>query len=114
LGGLVRFLNFQPDPPKPSLYNLGLASNYPPESRTPIPKARAVVVHTENGFVALSLICPHLGCTVSLASDGYTCPCHGSRFNLEGSVQNGPASKPMTILKIGENAQGELILHTGS
>jgi cytochrome b6-f complex iron-sulfur subunit len=114
LGGLLEFLGFQPDPAPPTQFDLGPASNYPFGSRTPVPEARAILLHDGSGFTALSLICPHLGCTVGLAPDGYACPCHGSRFTLDGSVRNGPASQPMRGLRIEETSDGRLILHTGS
>jgi cytochrome b6-f complex iron-sulfur subunit len=113
VGGLVEFLAFQPDPAPPTQYDLGAASDYPPGSRTPVPEARAVVLHNASGFTALSLVCPHLGCTVALEPEGYACPCHGSRFNLDGSVQNGPASQPMETLSVVETSEGQLILHAG-
>ena len=49
--------------------------------------------------VAVSRRCTHAGCTVGLpASSGANlkCPCHGSQYNAQGSVQNGPASNPLT------------------
>lgn len=112
LGGLIKFLGFQPDPAPPSEFDLGSASDYPLDSRTEIPQAQAVLLHDDTGFTALSLVCPHLGCTVRLEADGYACPCHGSRFNTDGSVQNGPASQPMHALEVEETAEGNLILHT--
>ncbi|GAA5075050.1 ubiquinol-cytochrome c reductase iron-sulfur subunit [Nocardia iowensis] len=47
-------------------------------------------------FVGLSAVCTHAGCKVTSVSDGtINCPCHGSRFGLDGAVSNGPAAKPL-------------------
>jgi len=113
LGTLLRFISFQSEQSPPSQYDLGVASAYPTGSRTPVPKAQAIIIHNEQGFSALSLICPHLGCTVNVNNDGFACPCHGSRFQLDGSLRNGPAGHPLTALRVEVNAANHLILYTG-
>jgi Rieske Fe-S protein len=44
--------------------------------------------------------CSHLGCSVALNAEAKTfdCPCHGSRFNLDGTVHQGPAAYPLSDL----------------
>ncbi len=44
--------------------------------------------------------CSHLGCSINFNKDQGTfdCPCHGSRFNLDGSVLHGPAAAPLSHL----------------
>ena len=47
-------------------------------------------------FKGLSSVCTHKGCNVNQVADGLiVCPCHGSKFNLDGTVANGPATKPL-------------------
>jgi Rieske Fe-S protein len=47
---------------------------------------------TDTAFTAIDAVCTHEGCTVS-GADGaiYVCPCHGSRYNRDGQVIQGPA-----------------------
>lgn len=44
------------------------------------------------GFVAR---CTHAGCAVAVKNGGIECPCHGSRFTLDGEVERGPAVEPL-------------------
>jgi Rieske Fe-S protein len=47
-------------------------------------------------FKGLSATCTHKGCTVDTVANGtIDCPCHGSKFNLDGSVAHGPAERPL-------------------
>lgn len=59
-----------------------------------------------NGF---SAICTHAGCTLSEVLDGtIDCKCHGSKFNLDGSVAKGPATTPLESKPI--TVQGDSII----
>ena len=112
LGGLLRFLDFDPDPAPKKKFDLGPASNYLLGSRTLLADSPAVLLHTESGFSALSLVCTHLGCTVEQKTDGFACPCHGSRFDADGKMIYGPAVKPLRPLRIEITEDNRLILHT--
>ena len=60
-------------------------------------------------FKGFSAICTHKGCTVNKVADGtIDCPCHGSKFNLDGSVANGPATKPLESAAV--TVQGDSIV----
>jgi glycine/D-amino acid oxidase-like deaminating enzyme/nitrite reductase/ring-hydroxylating ferredoxin subunit len=45
----------------------------------------------------VSLRCTHLGCLLRFngAERSWDCPCHGSRFDVDGSVLEGPAVRPL-------------------
>jgi cytochrome b6-f complex iron-sulfur subunit len=112
LGGLIKFLSYEMDPAPPSEYDLGLASDYPPGSRIVLAYIPAAIIHNDSGFLALSLVCTHLGCTVEQQLDGnYECPCHGSRYDQQGYVMRGPSNKQLNRLKVETNEEGHLILH---
>jgi len=60
------------------------------------------LVKDQNGKLdALAINCSHLGCSVALnqAAQSFDCPCHGSRFHLNGDVLHGPAAYPLSHLK---------------
>lgn len=45
--------------------------------------------------------CTHAGCKVAVGADGtLDCPCHGSRFGLDGAVLRGPAVTPLTPVAV--------------
>jgi len=112
LGGLIRFLDFQTEPPAPTDFDLGLASDYPLGTHKVIPDVPALLIHDASGFSALSLVCTHLGCTVEEKAEGFSCPCHGSRFDPQGEVTRGPANKPIIKLRVETTEDGHLHLYT--
>ncbi len=64
---------------------------------------------TAGVFEAFSTVCPHAGCNVSKVTDGLiSCPCHGSKFKLDGTVAEGPAKKPLETKVI--KVQGDSIV----
>lgn len=65
--------------------------------------AKLVVTQPAAGtYKAFTAVCTHQGCIVSTISNGtIICPCHGSTFSIkDGSVINGPATKPLAEQKI--------------
>jgi cytochrome b6-f complex iron-sulfur subunit len=111
LGGLLRYLSYEPDPPPPKRFEVGLAADYPLNSRTVLPAIPAVLIHNSSGFSALSLVCSHLGCTVEVKPDDYACPCHGSHYDLSGNVTHGPASSPLPPLRVELTKEGKLVVY---
>ncbi len=94
-----------------------------------IPEARAYLVPapdqlsaqfegqsvSTDGLMALYMRCVHLGCRVPWCapSQGFECPCHGSRYNAIGEYFGGPAPRNLDRFVV-ENQGGRLIIRTGS
>ncbi len=96
-----------------------------------IPEARAYVVPVDDGALAGSQFadlgvsvgglmaiwqrCVHLGCRVPwcATSQGFECPCHGSKYNVVGEYEAGPAPRNLDRFVLEEKA-GRLLIKTGS
>jgi glycine/D-amino acid oxidase-like deaminating enzyme/nitrite reductase/ring-hydroxylating ferredoxin subunit len=67
-------------------------------------KRLAVYRAPHGALTAVSPICTHLGCHVHFNSAERTwdCPCHGSRYAVDGTVVHGPATRPLAPREIGE------------
>jgi len=71
----------------------------------------ALVTNTGTDIVALSNVCPHLGCKVHWeeAKRRFFCPCHGGEFDPSGKATAGPPAeegKDLTkfpLKRVGEN-----------
>ncbi|MEO8702780.1 MAG: ubiquinol-cytochrome c reductase iron-sulfur subunit [Kofleriaceae bacterium] len=61
---------------------------------------------------ARSAVCPHLGCAVGFdaAKGNYLCPCHDSRFAVEGNTLSGPSERGLDRLPIAAGSDGRLKL----
>ena len=77
-------------------------SDIPPQGALVYRDQRLALLRDSSGFYALSLVCTHLGCTVTVSSGHLSCPCHGSEFDRQGRVLKGPADKPLLRLKVEE------------
>jgi Rieske Fe-S protein len=64
------------------------------------------VVKNKGNIAVLAQNCSHLGCSVIYNKDATTfdCPCHGSRFHIDGTVLHGPAAYPLSNLDWKEGA----------
>ena len=94
-----------------------------------IPEARAYVLPFDDngnsqfsdsgtiadGLVAVYQRCVHLGCRVPWCntSQGFECPCHGSKYNMVGEYYAGPAPRNLDRFIVSVSG-GKLIIDTGS
>ena len=68
------------------------------------------------GLMALWQKCVHLGCRVPecASSQGFECPCHGSKYNYHGEYDSGPAPRNLDRFALEIDGQGNLIIDTGN
>jgi len=69
------------------------------------------VVKNQGKLDVFAMNCSHLGCSVALNQDAksFDCPCHGSRFHLDGTVLHGPAASPLSHLTWTQGADAKTI-----
>lgn len=55
-----------------------------------------IISRTDKGVNFFSSKCTHLGCRLNKLENGeIVCPCHGSRFSVNGKVMKGPAASDL-------------------
>ncbi|HVR77560.1 MAG TPA: ubiquinol-cytochrome c reductase iron-sulfur subunit [Acidimicrobiia bacterium] len=67
------------------------------------------------GLMALFQRCVHLGCRVPWCapSQGFECPCHGSKYNVIGEYFGGPAPRNLDRFEV-EIRDNNFVIRTGS
>jgi len=73
-------------------------TDIPKGSVFPYRAGRLYVCHlNDGGFLAVSIKCTHLGCSVNWDEEKkeFLCPCHHSMFSLNGDVVNPPATRAL-------------------
>ena len=59
------------------------------------------IYHVKDGdYQGISAVCTHQGCIVEPSGRGFRCPCHGSRFDQNGTNSGGPARRPLTRFQV--------------
>ena len=92
-------------------FKVGRPEDIPLGTVLVLPEQQTYVVHGPRGIYAMSSVCTHLGCMTRFteADKQIRCPCHGSQFNVDGEVVDGPAPKPLNRRLI-ELADGQLVV----
>lgn len=58
---------------------------------------------TPAGLEARDARCTHMGCPVQLTPDGFVCPCHAGRYDIDGGNISGPPPRPLDALHVTED-----------
>ena len=80
------------------LLEAGLVDTFLPGSVSAFMGGRFYLARQQDGgFIALSLRCTHLGCSISWEENKkrFICPCHSSAFDISGEVLNPPAARAL-------------------
>jgi cytochrome b6-f complex iron-sulfur subunit len=68
------------------------------------------------GAAAIYKVCTHLGCIYAWvdANDRYECPCHGSKYRLDGRRIEDPAPRNLDRFKLSALDEGETVIAESS
>jgi nitrite reductase/ring-hydroxylating ferredoxin subunit len=72
----------------------------------------------KRGVYAMTLTCSHQGCNMAVdgyvSSRGLSCSCHGSGFDANGNVVQGPATVPLVQYAVTMDHAGDLTIRGGT
>ena len=79
--------------------------------------AQVFICHDSNGYYCIDSICTHAGCDMGTLGGGYTasnlgsgfyCSCHGSKFDANGAVTQGPAGQALKHYQVAFDGSGKI------
>ncbi|MBD2772174.1 ubiquinol-cytochrome c reductase iron-sulfur subunit [Iningainema tapete] len=78
------------------------------KEKSPFGPILVIGTSKSQNLIAVNPTCTHLNCKVEweVKEKIFLCPCHASEFGVDGKVQNGPATKPLStyLTKIEDNS----------
>ena len=94
-------------------FDMGNVDDFEEGSVTPNREGKFFLIRLGDDFKALYQVCTHLGCLVRVNADGYSCPCHGSKFARDGKIVASPAPRDMDEFAVEVTEDGQVIVDTG-
>jgi len=82
---------------------IGRLDDFEPNTVYPYRSGQLYLVRLrDGGFLAISLKCTHLGCSVRWNEDSerFVCPCHASQFDKTGNVLSPPAPRALDLFEV--------------
>ncbi|MBI3963105.1 MAG: Rieske 2Fe-2S domain-containing protein [Deinococcus sp.] len=70
---------------------------------------------TPDGVLALYITCTHLGCKFEWVpvNNRFECPCHGSKFQKDGTYISGPAPRGLDRFELAVTRDRDVVVDTG-
>jgi glycine/D-amino acid oxidase-like deaminating enzyme/nitrite reductase/ring-hydroxylating ferredoxin subunit len=103
MGGMLNYLKQKPKDAK----SVELQSIKPRQGKIVEIDGKKFGVYRDDKdlFHMVGAECTHMKCIIKWNNDeqSWDCPCHGSRFNVEGRVLNGPANENLSYYNDGDN-----------
>lgn len=98
--------------PETRLVNAGAVSKYADNGvYTRFRNQGFFVIRQGVKLVALSAVCTHKKCKLIAEPDhSFYCPCHGSTFDPNGQVTEGPAKRDLPVLETFIDENGDLLV----
>ena len=107
---LIRMLFPPVLPGKSSRFKIGRQEEFPPGTTKYFENQHVYVFSDQEGIHAISSVCTHLECITLKGEDGFICPCHGSRYGIDGRLEKGPAPKRLPWYEISRSPNGQLVV----
>ena len=97
-------------PGKSGRFKIGLKDKFPAGTIKYFKHDQVYALSDAEGIYAISAVCTHLGCVVNRDGGGFVCPCHGSRYGLNGKIEKGAAPRDLPWYKISLLPNGQLMV----